>query len=125
MTMFWPLVVAVAVLATEILWRLPIVANVQAVLACSQRAQRAIRSAHISDHWKERVLLAYARRICLGSVSIFAILMLALLPVFGAGLIYPYGLKGWVEALMQPAAIALLCAVSLGYVWLRHRLARA
>ena len=122
--MFWPLVIAAIVLATEILLRLPIVARVREVLEYSRKAQHTIQSGRISDHWKERVLLAYSRRICVRSVSIFVMLMLGFLPVFLAGLIYPDGFENWARALLQPTAIGVICLASLGYIWIRHRRAR-
>lgn len=124
MTMFWPLVIAAVILATEILWRLPIAARIRDVLGYTQKAQHIITAARISDHWKERVLLTYSGRICFGSVSIFVMLVLGLMPVLAAGLIYAGGLENWIRALMQPTAIVALCVVSAGYIWIRQRWTR-
>lgn len=122
--LLWLLVVVAAVLASETLLRLPILAKIKAVSDASQKAMRVLKSARISDHWKERVLPAYAKRIGFGSVAFFAMLCVGLTPVLVAGLIYPDGLAAWVDALMRPLVILVLCVVSLGYIWIRSRLAR-
>ena len=121
---FWLLVIVAAILASEALLRLPIMAKIKDVSEISQKAVRVLKSGRISDHWKERVLPAYAKRIGFGSVAFFVLLCLGLLPVLVAGLIYPDGLAAWAEALMRPLVILVLCAVSLGYIWIRLRTTR-
>ena len=121
---FWLLVIVAAVLASEALLRLPVMAKIKGVSEASQKAMRVLKSGRISDHWKERVLPAYAKRIGFGSVAFFVMLCLGLLPVLVAGLIYPDGLVAWAEALMRPSVILVLCVVSLGYIWIRLRLTR-
>ena len=121
---FWLLVIVAAVLASEALLRLPVMAKIKGVSDASQKALRVLKSGRISDHWKERVLPAYAKRIGFGSVAFFGMLCLGLLPVLVAGLIYPEGLVAWAEALMRPLVIVVLCGVSLGYIWIRLRLTR-
>ena len=122
--LLWLLVVVAAVLASEALLRLPIVAKIKAVSEASQKAMRVLKSRRISDHWKERVLPAYAKRIGFGSVAFFVMLCAGLLPVLVVGLVYPGGLAAWAEALLRPLVILVLCVVSLGYIWVRSRLAR-
>ncbi len=121
---FWLLVIVAAILASEALLRLPIMAKIKDVSEISQKAMRVLKSGRISDHWKERVLPVYAKRIGFGSVAFFVLLCLGLLPVLVAGLIYPDGLAAWAEALMRPLVILVLCAVSLGYIWIRLRTTR-
>ncbi|PKP73029.1 MAG: hypothetical protein CVT84_15690 [Alphaproteobacteria bacterium HGW-Alphaproteobacteria-6] len=119
--MIWLLVILAAILASEALWRLPLMARVREVTAASRKAGRVLASKRISDHWKERVLPAYAWRIGRGSVGFFVLLCLGLLPAALPGLVLPGGLAAWATLLMRPAVIALLCAVSLGYLWIRSR----
>ncbi len=121
---FWFLVIAAAILASEALLRLPVMARIAGVAAASQKTMRVLKSGRISDHWKERALPVYAKRIGFGSVAFFGLLCLGLLPVLVAGLLYPPGLAAWAEALMRPMVILVLCVVSLGYIWIRLRLAR-
>jgi len=123
--MIWLLVILAAILASEALWRLPLMARVRDVTAASRKAGRVLASKRISDHWKERVLPAYAWRIGRGSVGFFVLLCLGLLPAALPGLLLPGGLTAWAAVLMRPAVIALLCAASLGYLWMRLRLTDA
>ncbi|WP_284165766.1 sulfotransferase [Frigidibacter sp. SD6-1] len=123
--LFWGLVTLAAVLASEALLRLPVIGRIAEVSATAQKAGRVLKSGRISDHWKERILPAYALRIGVGSVTFFLLLCLALLPVALLGLLYPPGLSAWMAALLRPMAILVLCVVSLGYLWLRTRGAAA
>jgi hypothetical protein len=120
----WLLVVVAAVLASEAFLRLPLMARIKSVSVTSQKAMRVLKSARISDHWKERILPAYALRIGLGSVTFFGLLLVALLPVVIVGLAFPGGLADWAEELMRPVVIAVLCVVSLAYIWIRLKITR-
>jgi hypothetical protein len=122
--LFWLLVIVAAVLASEAFLRLPLIDRIKTVSATAQKAMRVLKSSRISDHWKERILPAYALRIGLGSVTFFGLLLAGLLPVLLAGLIFPGGLVLWAEELMRPLVIAVLCAVSLAYIWARLKLTR-
>jgi hypothetical protein len=122
--LFWLLVIVAAVLASEAFLRLPLIDRIKTVSATAQKAMRVLKSSRISDHWKERILPAYALRIGLGSVTFFGLLLAGLLPVLLAGLIFPGGLALWAEELMRPLVIAVLCAVSLAYIWARLKLTR-
>ena len=119
--LLWGLVTLAAILASEAFLRLPVLGRIAEVSATAQKAGRVLRSSRISDHWKERILPAYALRIGLGSATFFVLLCIALLPVLIAGLLYPPGLLAWSEELMRPLVILVLCAISLGYIWLRTR----
>ncbi len=122
--LFWGLVVVAALLASEAFLRLPIMAKIVGVSANAQKAMKVVRSSRISDHWKERILPAYALRIGLGSVTFFLLLCAALIPIVIAGLIYPGGFWAWSEELLRPLVIVVLCVVSLGYIWLRSKSGR-
>lgn len=122
--LFWFLVCAAAILASEAFLHLPVMDRINGVAASSRKAMRVVRSPRISDHWKERVLPRYALNIGAGSVTFFVLLCLALLPVLAAGLLYPPGLAAWGEELMRPLVILILCVVSLGYIWIRLRMRR-
>ena len=100
--LFWGLVVVAALLASEAFLRLPIMAKIVGVSANAQKAMKVVRSSRISDHWKERILPAYALRIGLGSVTFFLLLCAALIPIVIAGLIYPGGFWAWSEELLRP-----------------------
>lgn len=122
--MAWLLVALAAILASEAMLRLPLLAQARSVIDVSGRSVRTLRSKRISDHWKERVLPAYSLRMAKGSVGFFLCLLAALAPVALLGLVAPGGFPAWIEFLLRPAVMVLLCAVSVGYIWLRLKVAR-
>ena len=67
-------------------------------------------------------LLAYEWR---GLGCFLLLLMLVALPVALIGLVAPGGMAHWLELLMRPFAIAVLCLCSVLYILVRTRLARA
>ncbi len=115
----WIFVVAAGVLASEAFLRLPLVPTIKRVTETAQKSGRVLGSKRISDHWKERVLPRYSLVIGKGSVLFFLMLCLALLPVALLGLVYPGGIGVWVEELLRPLVILVLCVVSIGYIMLR------
>lgn len=119
--LFWGLVIVAAILASEAFLRLPVLQKIGSVATTSQKAMKLMRSARVSDHWKERILPVYALRIGAGSISFFLLLCAALLPILLAGLLYPPGLSDWSHQLLRPLVIVVLCVVSLGYIWLRQK----
>lgn len=119
--MLWLLVLIAAVAASEALLRLPVMDQIHRVTATTPKVLHVLKSAQISDHWKERALPAYALVIGRSSVVFFLLLCAALLPVAALGLAYPGGYGAWLAALMRPTVILALCLASLGYIWLRTR----
>lgn len=122
---FWVLLIAAGLLASEAFLRLPLVAQLQRMSSSARKSGMVLRSKRISDHWKETILPAYAWRLGKASVTFFVLMCLGLLPVVVLGLLFPGGLHAWGAALMRPMAIVVLCAVSLGYVWLRLKAGKA
>lgn len=122
--MVWLFVFLAGVLASEAFLRLPLLPVIRKVTATAQKSGRVLRSRRISDHWKEKILPSYAWVIGRGSVVFFLILMLALAPVALLGLVYPGGMAAWGAVLMRPMVILVLCLVSIGYIWVRLRVAR-
>jgi hypothetical protein len=119
------LLVAASVLASELFLRLPLMRQVNAIMRTAPRCITTLRSNRISDHWKEVALPAYAFRIAGGSILFFLLLCIAVAPVALIGLLAPGGTDAWLELLMQPFAIAVLCICSILYIVVRTRLARA
>ncbi|MBW0008177.1 MAG: hypothetical protein JO335_10755 [Sphingomonas sp.] len=119
------LLAAAAMAASELFLRLPLMRQVNVVLGTARRSAAILGSKRISDHWKEVVLPAYSLRIAGASILFFLLLCLAVLPVVLVGLFAPGGLAHWMEFLLRPFAIAVLCICSIFYVLVRTRLARA
>jgi hypothetical protein len=118
------LLVAGAIAASELFLRLPLMQQVSAVVAMAHRSVKTLGSKRISDHWKEVVLPAYSLRIGGRSLLFFLLLCLGLLPIAMIGLVAPGGLAQWLEFLMRPFSIIVLCLCSILYIFARTRLAR-
>jgi hypothetical protein len=117
------LLVAGAVLASEILVRLPLMQQLSVVVGTARRSAATVRSKRISDHWKQAVLPAYSLRIAARSLSFFLLLCLVLSPLALVGLLAPGGLANWLDLLIRPFAIAVLCICSILYILVRTRMA--
>ncbi len=79
------IIAVVSVWAVEVFLRLPVRDAVNELWRVSQKALRTVASPRISDHWKEKVLLVYARLSFAGTVKLAAyiavFIALTLLPV--------------------------------------------
>jgi hypothetical protein len=120
--MSWVLLVLGTVAAVEAFLRLPVMETVHGLLGTMNKVQRTIRSPRISDHWKERILLAYAARLFSASLRVFGLILLAILPLM---LLSAFG--AWVgidliNRLTQLQGILVSVIVAGGYVYLRRRL---
>lgn len=118
------LLVIAAIIASELLLRLPVLEQATGLGKIASKSAATISSKRISDHWKERVLPAYSARMARASLLFFVLLCCAVAPVALIGLAAPGGEVRWLELLMTPAAIALLCGVSIAYMIVRARIRR-
>ncbi len=122
--MQWLLILVAAVLASEAFLRLPLMPAIRRANRAAARSVRTLRSARISDHWKERMLPVYALTIARNSVLFFALLCLAVLPALLLGVLLPGGITAWLALLIRPLNLLLLCGLSVLYLVIRTRLAR-
>lgn len=111
-----------AVAASEALLRLPVMQQAHGLSQVARKSVATISSKRISDHWKERILPAYSGRMARCSILFFVLLCLAVAPVALVGLAATGGLAQWLELLMTPTAIVLLCGISLAYIYLRIKI---
>ena len=122
--MHWLRILITAIVATEMLFRLPLLPAMKRATNAAQKSGWVLKSKRISDHWKERVLLAYAGRIARNSLGFFAMLCAVVLVVVLIGLSHPGGMMDWVLVLTQPLNLVALCAASVLYALLRSKLRR-
>lgn len=67
--------VVVSVVAVELFLRLPLASSVASLMRYLQRASSVMRSRHISDHWKEKAMLAYSLRVARATLALAAIIV--------------------------------------------------
>lgn len=116
--MRWALLAIATIAAVELFLRLDIAGRARQLLAVVRKVLRVMQSSAISDHWKERALLAYAGRMFTGSVTLLALLLLA---------VTPFSIAAWIDAesldlLMQFTGMTACLIVAGLYVPLRRRL---
>lgn len=119
--MIW-LLVAVAIIAVvEAFLFLPFVERVKRIWSSYSKAVRTISSRQISDHWKEKVLVAYAASIFSESITVLIILGLAISPILAAIFAGTFlGLDVY-RALMSIEGILFTCVFSLLYLLVRGK----
>ncbi len=118
-----------AFVSVEVFLRLPWLANLQGLNQTTIKVVSVIGSPRISDHWKERVVPAYARQILMRSLTLSACMLLLLLALLASWLL----LASWPAGGVQPALDllshwqwhALMLVTAWGWAMWRTRRQRA
>jgi hypothetical protein len=107
--------------AAELLLRLRMGDKIRRLRLVARKTQSTLKSNSISDHWKERALLAYAGRIFSLSIQSFALLLAALSP-FGAFIALGYwlGADAWTFLLDYRSIAATILIASVYLMVRRH-----
>jgi len=106
----------------EILLRSPLPRAIRGLGDTAGRAAHVVRSARISDHWKEKVLLAYSGRLLRSTATIGLCLVVAAVPLLLAVLIGNATGADVAGFIMSLPGLAVLTLVALAYAGLRSRL---
>ncbi|MEX1179949.1 MAG: hypothetical protein WEB63_03940 [Cucumibacter sp.] len=108
----------------ELAGRLDLAGRLARVPAIGAKAISTIGSRGISDRWKERALLAYARRMFIDSWASFALLLLCVAPVVAltavAALADPHA---W-QSVGSLAGLGVATVTAIVYISGRKRFAR-
>jgi hypothetical protein len=105
----------ICILSVEVFIRLNFLSHLDSILKVTKRVTYVIPNNNISDHWKEKVIPAYALRIMRYSLQILLILLLILSLFFVADyffndfLAFTFSLIGITESMV----------FAFGYVYLR------
>ena len=103
----------------EAMLRLPMFPALGHVRQIVSQVQRVIRSKHISDHWKEKILPRYAFRVFRSTLVIGACLLAAFIPFF---LLYLLSLMleiAFLDLTLSWIGIAYVTIVAIAYAKLR------
>jgi len=109
------LLLLVCILSVEVFIRLNFLSHLDSILIVIKRVTHVISKSNISDHWKEKVIPAYALRIMKYSLQILVILLLIMslffIPnyFFNDFLAFTFSLIGIIESMV----------FAFGYVYLR------
>ncbi len=105
----------VCILSVELFIRLNFLSHLDSILKVTKRVTYVIPNNNISDHWKEKVIPAYALRIMKYSLQILLILLLIMSLFFildfffNDFLAFTFSLIGIIESMV----------IAFGYVYLR------
>ena len=119
--MLYAAIVAATVIACEIALRLPLVTSVATMSATAGRALRVMRAPRVSDHWKERILPAYAGRLLKASLLLLASVLGIVLPVVLVVTLATGSLAETGVVSLRPVPLGLMIAGWAGYLALRRR----
>lgn len=114
----------VALIAVELFLRLPIASLTKTLLAISGRAMAIISSPRISDHWKQKAILAYAGRLALTTVKLGGLFLVIILIVYGLCIGFTLVIRtdaSPAALLMTPSGLIATSILSAGYFFLRGR----
>jgi hypothetical protein len=110
------LLLLVCVLSVEVFIRLNFLIHLDLILKVTKKVTYLIPQNNISDHWKEKVIPAYALRIMKCSLQILLILSLIISLFFITDLFY----KNFLAFTLTLIGIIESMVFAFGYVYLRR-----
>ena len=113
--MFHLVILLVCILSIEIFIRLNFLYFLNSLFKVTIKATHVILAGNISDHWKERVIPAYALRIMKWSIQMLLILLLILFVFF----IVNYFIKDFLKFVLSLAGIIDSVIFAFGYIYVR------
>jgi hypothetical protein len=114
-----------AVIGVEYILHIPLLSKIESLSTNARKSIAVIGSSKISDHWKEVVLLRYARDMLayalLVAFMLTGLIFLVLLPMIAADLLLQ-PTPSMLEVLSSLEGIAVVTIVSVVYAILRRQL---
>lgn len=119
--------ILLTIVAVEYFYRLPFAKNIADLNSTFSRSLATLKSPNVSDHWKEVVLLRYARdtlisTIRLASLLIGCLLLLSLMTLFIDWLLLPS--PSVFELVSSMLGLLIMTISSLAYAVLRRSLGK-
>ena len=112
------LLLLVCIISVEFFIRLNFLSHLDSILKVTKKVTYVIPQNNISDHWKEKVIPAYALRIMKYSIQILLILLLILSLFFVAD----YFFNDFLALTLSFFGIIESMVFAFGYVYLRKSL---
>ena len=106
----------VCILSVEVFIRLNFLSHLDSILKVTKKVTCVIPKNNISDHWKEKVIPAYALKIMKYSLQILLILLLILSLFFITNLFY----NNFLAFTLSLIGIIESMVFAFGYVYLRR-----
>lgn len=121
------IIIVVSMLAVELFLKLPVRQSVEELLRVTKKSSHVVLSPHISDHWKEKVMLVYAKQAFSNTVKLTAVIL-----IFASAIFLPLGIVDYLE-LTRQSLLELLSSLkgllvttisAACYLWLRGKIAQ-
>ena len=112
------LLLLVCILSVEVFIRLNFISRIDLILKVTKRVTYVIPNNNISDHWKEKVIPAYALKIMKYSLQILLILLLIISLFF----IADYFFNDFLAFTFSWIGIIESMVFAFGYIYLRKSL---
>ena len=119
--MEWAVLALGTVLVVESFLRLPLMASVKNLQVLLGKILGTLKSSTISDHWKEKVLPAYAGKLFIISIKLFALVLIAILPMLFIGFLGDRMGLSILHLLSSWVGILISTVIAFIYIFLRKR----
>ncbi len=106
----------VCIASVEVLIKLDFLSHLDSILKVTKKVIYVIRQNNISDHWKEKIIPAYALMIMKYSLQILQILLVLTSLFFITGLFY----NNFLAFTLSLIGIIESMVIAFGYVYLRR-----
>jgi hypothetical protein len=110
-----------ALASTEALLRLPLREALRGAKQLIRRILHVLSTPKISDHWKERVMLVYARRLLGFSLFLPLLFLAGMLPLMAGFWLVSGSIAAATALMLKPSVLIGLTALSLLYLRARIR----
>lgn len=109
------------ILCGELLIVFPLLKQAHQLTDLIRHILKILPSPRISDHWKERVVMAYARRLLVYSLSVPLMLLLAIAPIGASLYLLTENAAQMLTLSMSPEIIISTSLLVPIYLWIRTR----
>jgi hypothetical protein len=118
----WALLAIATIAAVELVLRLGIGDTIRRLLTVVRKVLRIMKSDTISDHWKERAMLAYSGQMLSASLMLLAMLLLAVAPFAILAAVGTWIDMPMLALLVSGTGVLVSIAIACAYLPLRRRL---
>jgi hypothetical protein len=119
------LYVLVALVGVELFHRLPIISLLKSLLIILKNSKGVISSRKISDHWKQKAILAYAGMMAVTTLKFGGLFLVILFVIYVITVGFDFAIKANVphaELLMTPIGLIAITILAIVYFFLRRHL---
>ena len=118
------LILVFCVVMVEVITWMPIKALTSDFVGTTQKALWLLKASSVSDHWKEKALLAYSRKTFTATIKILFALIIFFAIAAGIVLLFDYLSPGFFRLMISIQGGLVTLVAALVYAFVRSRLLR-